>query len=175
MLPTLPTLPIFPMFPTPKKLPMLLTAASLMLCACGEHAGQDVASAGAGATWRWRAEKMEVSALSTPMVARAGRGSMIDARIEFFDSDRDETKAVGQLAVVVRFDSNEIGRQSADLAGVGGHARAWDSVTETYSMQIPLSIDPLPGRVVVLQATFEGVDGSRMTASREVRWPETAR
>jgi hypothetical protein len=26
-----------------------------------------------------------------------------------------------------------------------------------------------------LQATFEGVDGSRMTASREVRWPETAR
>jgi hypothetical protein len=154
---------------------MLLTVASLMLCACGEHAGQDVASAGAGATWRWRAEKMEVSALSTPMVARAGRGSMIDARTEFFDSDRDETKAVGQLTVVVRLDSNEIGRQSADLAGVGGHARAWDSVTETYSMQIPLSINPLPGRIVVLQATFEGVDGSRMTASREVRWPETAR
>ena len=175
MLPKLPTLHTRPMLPTPSSLPMLLTVASLMLCACGEHAGQDVASAGAGATWRWRAEKMEVSALSTPMVARAGRGSMIDARVEFFDTDRDETKAVGQLTVVVRFDSNEIGRQSADLAGVGGHARAWDSVTETYSMQIPLSIDPLPGRVVVLQATFEGVDGSRMTASREVRWPETAR
>lgn len=172
MLPTLSTLSTLA---TPPRFPMLLTVATLMLCACGEHAGQDVASAGAGATWRWRAEKMEVSALSTPMVARAGRGSMIDARIEFFDSDRDETKAVGQLTVVVRFDSNEIGRQSADLAGVGGHARAWDSVTETYSMRIPLTIDPLPGRVVVLQATFEGVDGSRMTASREVRWPETAR
>ena len=169
MLPTLST------FPMPSRLPMLLAMAALMLSACGEHPGQDVASAGAGATWRWRAEKMEVSALSTPMVARAGRGSMIDARVEFFDSDRDETKAVGQLTVIVRFDSNEIGRQSADLAGVGGHARAWDSVTETYSMQIPLSIDPLPGRVVVLQATFEGDDGSRMTASREVRWPETAR
>ena len=175
MLPMLPTLPTLSTFPMPPRLPMLLAVATLMLSACGEHAGQDVASAGAGATWRWRAEKMEVSALSTPMVARAGRGSMIDARVEFFDSDRDETKAVGQLTVIVRFDSNEIGRQSADLAGVGGHARAWDSVTETYSMQIPLSIDPLPGRVVVLQATFEGVDGSRMTASREVRWPETAR
>lgn len=169
MLPTLSTLP------TPPRLLMLVAVASLTLSACSEHAGQDVASAGAGATWRWRAEKMEVSALSTPMVARTGRGSMIDARIEFFDSDRDETKAVGQLTVIVRFDSNEIGRQSTDLAGVGGHARAWDSVTETYSMRIPLSIDPLPGRVVVLQATFEGVDGSRMTASREVRWPETAR
>jgi hypothetical protein len=27
----------------------------------------------------------------------------------------------------------------------------------------------------VVQATFDGVDGARMTASREVRWPETAK
>jgi hypothetical protein len=26
-----------------------------------------------------------------------------------------------------------------------------------------------------VQAFFEGVDGARMTASREVRWPETDR
>jgi hypothetical protein len=26
-----------------------------------------------------------------------------------------------------------------------------------------------------VQATFEGVDGARMTASREVRWPERPR
>ena len=153
----------------------VLGASLMILPACGERAGQDVATAGAGVTWRWRAEKMEVSALSTPIIAATGRGSVIDARMEFFDSDRDETKAVGELTIVVRFDGNEIGRQSADLAGVGGHARAWDSVTETYSMRIPLTIDPPPGRVVVLQATFEGVDGARMTASREVRWPETAR
>jgi hypothetical protein len=25
---------------------------------------------------------------------------------------------------------------------------------------------------VALQATFDGVDGSRMSASRDVRWPE---
>ncbi|MCX5640209.1 MAG: hypothetical protein NT059_05265 [Planctomycetota bacterium] len=155
--------------------PMFFALIAILLSACGEHAGQDVASAGAGATWRWRAEKMEVSALTTPIVARVGRSSMIDARIAFYDSERDETKALGELTVLVRFDGNEIGRQSADLAGVGGHARAWDSVTETYSMRIPLSIDPPPGRIVVLQATFDGVDGARMTASREVRWPETAR
>jgi hypothetical protein len=29
--------------------------------------------------------------------------------------------------------------------------------------------------VLVVQAFFEGVDGARMTASREVRWPETDR
>jgi len=77
--------------------------------------------------------------------------------------------------VVVRFDTNEIGRAAADLAGVGGHSRAWDSVTETYSLRVPLSIEPPPGRVLVVQASFDGIDGARMSASREVRWPETAK
>ena len=145
------------------------------LAGCSDRAGSDVAVAGAGATWRWRAERMEVSARTTPLrSAEAGRQAL-DVRIEFFDSERDETKALGQLTVVVRFDGNEVGRAAADLAGVGGHARAWDSVTETYSLRVPLAIDPPLGRVLVVQASFEGVDGARMSASREVRWPETAR
>ena len=152
-----------------------LAAAAMLPGGCADRAGKDVAVAGAGATWRWRAEKMEVSALTTPVRAVADRPAQLDARLEFFDSDRDETKAIGQLTVAVLFDSNEIGRASADLAGVGGHARAWDSVTETYSVRIQLAIDPPAGRMLVVQASFEGVDGSRMTASREIRWPETAR
>jgi hypothetical protein len=150
-------------------------AAACALAACGDRAGSDVAVAGAGATWRWRAESMELSPLSTPIQATADRRPQLDARVEFFDCERDETKALGQLTVVVLYESNEVGRAAADLAGVGGHARAWDSVTETYSLRIPLSIDPPPGRAIVLQATFEGVDGARMTATRELRWPETAR
>ena len=152
-----------------------LAALCAVSAACADRAGSDVAVAGAGATWRWRAEKMELSALSTPIRAAADRPAQLDARVEFFDSERDETKALGQLTIVALFDTNEVGRAAADLGGVGGHARAWDSVTETYSLRIPLSIDPPPGRTLVLQATFEGVDGARMTASREVRWPETAR
>ncbi len=152
-----------------------LAALCAVAAACGDRAGSDVAVAGAGATWRWRAEKMELSALSTPIRAIGDRPAQLDARVEFFDSERDETKALGQLNVVVLIDANEIGRAAADLAGVGGHARAWDSVTETYSLRIPLSIEPPPGRTLVVQATFEGVDGARMTATREVRWPETAR
>lgn len=152
-----------------------LAALCALAASCGERPGSDVAVAGAGSTWRWRAEKMELSALSTPIRATADRPAQLDARVEFFDSERDETKALGQLNVVVLIDANEIGRAAADLAGVGGHARAWDSVTETYSLRIPLSIEPPPGRTLVVQATFEGVDGARMTATREVRWPETAR
>lgn len=151
------------------------TAAAALLGGCSDRAGKDVAVAGAGATWRWRAERMEVSALTTPLRAAVDRPASLDVRIEFFDSERDETKALGELSIVVLFDGNEVGRQSADLAGVGGHARAWDSVTETYSFRMPLSIVPPAGRVVVVQASFDGVDGARMTASREVRWPETAR
>lgn len=152
-----------------------VACAAVLLAGCADRAGKDIAVAGAGTTWRWRAERMEVSALTTPLRPSADRPASLDVRIEFFDSERDETKALGELSIVARFDGNEIGRQSADLAGVGGHARAWDSVTETYSFRVPLSLVPPPGRVVVVQASFDGVDGSRMTASREVRWPETAR
>jgi hypothetical protein len=153
----------------------MLLAALPAATGCGDRAGRDVATAGAGATWRWRAVGMEVSALTTPLRARDGSPAAVDVRIEFFDSDRDETKAIGQLTVACLFDTNPVGRAAEDLAAAGGHARTWDSVTETYSVRVPLSVEPPPGRVLVVQAFFEGVDGARMTASREVRWPETDR
>jgi hypothetical protein len=127
-------------------------AAALLVGCDGQRAGRGVDSAGAGATWRWR-----------------------DARIDFFDSEGDETKAVGALSVLVLLDGTQVGRQSADLEGRGGHARAWDAATRTYSLRIPLSQVPPPGRITVVQATFEGVDGARMTASRQVRWPERSK
>ena len=149
--------------------------ASLPNAGCAERAGSDVAAAGGGATWRWRAVNMDISALSTPIRPEGGSGPMLDVRVEFFDNERDETKALGQLSVVVLLDTNEVGRAAIDLEGMGGHARSWDAVTETYAVRVPLSKEPGPGRVLVVQATFEGVDGARMTASREVRWPESAR
>jgi hypothetical protein len=148
-----------------------MAAASVLGCD-GQRAGRSVDSAGGGATWRWRAERMEVSALTTPSVPEAGAPAVLDARIEFFDSEGDETKAVGALSVVVLLDAAQVGKQSADLEGRGGHARAWDAATRSYSLRIPLSQVPAPGRVTVVQATFEGIDGARMTASRQVRWPE---
>jgi hypothetical protein len=42
---------------------------------------------------------MDVSALSTPIRPEGGRGPMLDVRAEFFDNERDETKALGQLSV----------------------------------------------------------------------------
>lgn len=155
--------------------PSALAATLVLVAGCADRPGSDVAVAGAGATWRWRAERMELSALSTPIRAAGERPAQVDARLEFFDSERDETKAIGKATVVAMFDGNEIGRAVADLADAGGHARSWDSVTETYSVPVMLSVVPPPGRMLVLQAGFEGVDGARMTASREVRWPETAR
>jgi hypothetical protein len=147
-------------------------AAALLVGCDGQRAGRGVDAAGGGATWRWRAERMEVSALTTPSVDASGAPAVLDARIEFFDSEGDETKAVGALSIVVLLDGTQVGRQSADLEGRGGHARAWDAATRTYSLRIPLSQVPPPGRITVVQATFEGVDGARMAASRQVRWPE---
>lgn len=152
-------------------LAMILAAGP---AACTDRVGQGVATAGAGSTWRWRATSMELSALSSPLRAVAAPAEL-DARVEFFDSDRDETKALGRLSVTAFFDGNPIGTAEADLADPATHARCWDSVTETYSLRMVLSVEPQPGRVVVLKSGFEGVDGARMTASREVRWPETGR
>jgi hypothetical protein len=158
-------------------LPLLgasLVAALLVACD-GQRAGRGIDASGGGATWRWRAERMDVSALSTPMVDPSGAPAILDVRLSFFDEEGDEAKAVGALSVAVLLDSTTVGRQSADLEGRGGHARSWDAATRTYSLRIPLSQIPAPGRVTVVQATFEGVDGARMTASREVRWPERPR
>lgn len=152
---------------------MAVTLAPLAACDA-QRSGRTVDTEGAGTTWRWRAEKMEVSALSTPFPAAPATGSAasIDAHVEFFDADGDETKAIGTLAVTVLFDGNQVGRMVADLEGMGGHARFWDRATRSYSLRIPLSVDPPAGRTVALRATFEGIDGSRMSASRDVRWPE---
>jgi len=170
---------------------MAVTLAPLAACDA-QRSGRTVDTEGAGTTWRWRAEKMEVSALSTPFPAAAaaaataaaaaaataaaaastGSGASIDAHVEFFDADGDETKAIGTLAVTVLFDGNQVGRMVADLEGMGGHARFWDRATRSYSLRIPLSVDPPAGRTVALRATFDGIDGSRMSASRDVRWPE---
>jgi hypothetical protein len=151
----------------------VIALASLAACDA-QRSGRMVATEGAGATWRWRAEKMEVSALSTPFPAASGAGAAasIDAHVEFFDADGDETKAIGTLAVTVLFDGNQVGRLVADLEGMGGHTRFWDRATRSYSLRIPLSVDPPAGRTVALQATFDGVDGARMSASRDLRWPE---
>ena len=142
---------------------------------CSDRPGSDVAVAGAGATWRWRAVNMEVAALTTPVVPNANRGPMLDVRISFFDSERDETKALGTLSVSVLLDGREVGSQRIDLGTLEAHQHSWDGITETYTLPVTLSAEPAPGRVLVVQAAFEGVDGSRMSASREVHWPERPR
>jgi hypothetical protein len=150
-------------------------AALAAIPACSDRPGSDVAVAGAGATWRWRAVNMEVAGLTTPMLPNAQRGPMLDVRISFFDSERDETKALGALSVSVLLDGREVGSQHVDLGTLEAHQHAWDGITETYALPTALSTEPGPGRVLVVHATFEGVDGSRMSASREVRWPERPR
>ena len=83
-------------------------AAALIVGCDGQRAGRGVDAAGAGATWRWRAERMEVSALTTASVDASGAPAVLDARIEFFDSEGDETKAVGALSIAVLLDGKPI-------------------------------------------------------------------
>ncbi|MBL9141951.1 MAG: hypothetical protein JNK53_08810 [Phycisphaerae bacterium] len=147
---------------------------TLSLTGC-EHdrPGAAIPESGAGATWRWRATAMKVSALSTPLPTASSQESSIDVRVAFFDTEHDETKAIGVLTVILTSSGVEIGRTEIPLSDQRNHQKHWDSVTETYSVRLPLAgnLEPQPGQSVEVRAVFEGEDGSLMRASRDVKWP----
>jgi hypothetical protein len=140
----------------------------------GGRPGAAIPTSGAGATWRWRAESMRVSALTTPLPPDGGRDAELDVRVAFFDTDHDETKAIGVLTVVATSAGIQLGRLEVPLGDMRSHAAHWDSVTETYSVRLPLPgrMEPQPGQVLEVRALFEGEDGALMRASRDVRWPQ---
>lgn len=153
-----------------------LTAAALALTLTGcaqDRPGAVIPESGAGSTWRWRASTMKVSALTTPLPAPSGAESSLDVRVAFFDTDLDETKAIGVLTVVLTSSGIELARQEVSLSDARSHQAHWDTVTETYSVRLPLSgrLEPQPGQTVDVRAVFEGEDGSLMRASRDVKWP----
>ena len=154
-------------------LPALLLPALLLTACGGQKSGNPVPDRGAGATWRWRAETMKVSALTTPFPATATTPASLDIRIAFFDTEGDETKAVGVLTVSVLSAGHELARQEITLTDERRHHEHWDGVTETYTITVGLggAAEPRPDQTLEIRAVFEGEDGSLMRASRDVRWP----
>lgn len=142
-------------------------------CESGRR-GAAIPTSGAGATWRWRAESMRVSALTTPLPPGTGHGAELDVRVAFFDTDQDETKAIGVLTVLATSAGIQLGRVEVPLSDLRSHAAHWDSVTETYSVRLPLpgGMEPQPGQTLEVRALFEGEDGAVMRANRDVRWPQ---
>jgi hypothetical protein len=139
--------------------------------------GSKIPEVGAGATWRWRATSMKVSALTTPFPATSGELAALDVRVTFFDKDQDETKALGTLTITVTSSGVELARSEIQLSNEYNHSQHWDSVTETYSVRLPLSggSEPQPGQTLDVRSIFEGDDGSLMKASRDVKWPRNER
>ncbi|MFO0961332.1 MAG: hypothetical protein U0625_00340 [Phycisphaerales bacterium] len=150
----------------------LLAVAPLAAGCNGGRAGRALPSEGPNATWRWRAVRMELSGLTTPLPGTGEHRSAIDARLGFFDADGDETKAVGVLTVRATLGDAVLDEETVDLAADEAHSHTWDGVTETYTVMLRFKEEPPPGRVVMVHANFVGADGSRMSGSREVRWPE---
>lgn len=160
----------------PARFAVALATATLALTLTGcvqDRPGAAIPESGAGSTWRWRASTMKVSALTTPLPAPSGAESSLDVRVAFFDTDLDETKAIGVLTVVLTSSGIELAREEVSLSDARSHQAHWDTVTETYSVRLPLSgrLEPQPGQTVDVRAVFEGEDGSLMRASRDVKWP----
>lgn len=155
-------------------------AACLLLAMTGcdrNRPGVRIPDSGAGATWRWRATSMRISALTTPLPAITGlpgqESSSIDVRVAFFDMDGDETKALGMLTLTITSAGRELARREINLSDERRHRQHWDPITETYSLRLPLigAVEPRPGQTLDVRAVFEGDDGAEMHAQRDVRWP----
>lgn len=150
---------------------LALVAGCLALPACDlARAGRQLPAEGERGSWRWRPVALELSALTTPIPASGGRGPAIDARFTFRDDGGDESKAVGVLRVWVRVGDTGLAQATVDLAATDAHARAWDGVTETYSVRLDLPREPDPGTSVNVRAKFDGADGVSLDASGDVRW-----
>lgn len=152
---------------------MALLLASVLGACDTTRPGAAIPASGAGSTWRWRASTMKVSALSTPLPMTAHEAPALDVRVAFFDTDNDETKAIGVLTVEVTSAGMQLARSEVTLSDLRQHASHWDTVTETYSVRLPLAgnLEPQPGQTLEVRAIFEGEDGSLMRASRDIRWP----
>jgi hypothetical protein len=155
-----------------------VAAVGALLAAGGcdlTRAGRELPPEGVHAPWRWRAVRMDVSALSTAIPALGERRPTVDARVVFRDDGGDETKAVGVLRISVRLDGRELASATVDLAATEAHARTWDGVTQTYAVRLTLPAEPPAGAGLAIRATFDGGDGAHMDADGEVRWPGRAR
>jgi hypothetical protein len=116
---------------------------------------------------------MKISGLTTPFPAADGNPATLDVRVAFFDTEDDETKAVGSLTVDVTGSGVSLARTEILLTDEHKHHLHWDPVTQTYSVRLTLAggSEPQPGQSIEIRANFVGEDGALMKASRDIKWP----
>lgn len=114
---------------------------------------------------------MEVSSLT-----RIGRPEQngirpVEVRVRFQDSAGDTCKAAGELKLKITRagEPGDPEERSFDLADRTIQRRLHETVTGCYSIPVFLELPGMvPGRLLRIGVEYEGIDGSRFTAQRDL-------
>ena len=114
---------------------------------------------------------MEISTLTR--VGRMNEDGLrpVEVRILFKDPTGDPCKATGELelSIMRAGEPEEPERRSIDLADPELQRRYYESVTGCYVIPVYLDLPGMiPGRLLRIGASFEGVDGAVFTARRDL-------
>lgn len=114
---------------------------------------------------------MEMSSLTRVGRIDSEGNRPIEVRLMFKDPDGDPCKASGELLLSIsRIGEPEDPEELViDLADLDVQRRYFEGVTGCYSIPIELDLPGLiPGRMLRIEADFEGVDGARFQARRDL-------
>lgn len=121
--------------------------------------------------WPWWPASMDMSSLTR--VGRVGPDGRrpIEVRLLFKDPDGDPCKASGELILTIARvgEPEDPEEREIDLADLDVQRRYFEVVTGCYAIPIELDLPGLiPGRMLRIEADFEGVDGARFQAQRDL-------
>lgn len=104
---------------------------------------------------------------------REGEMVIVEARLEFFDTERHTSRALGQVRFELRDGaqgqaSDVIDAWNIDMRDLAINAQLFDPVTRTYFIRLELERASVPEHAD-LRAYFLGVDGAELRASHRLR------
>jgi len=153
---------------------MIVCLTAALMAGCPPKAGQNGAQGANGANWPFWPTRMRFHPL-TRLVKNETTGQwVVEARIEFFDSEGANTKAAGQLAIQLfaGADSKPAGDPiqvwNQDLHDLELNHRQYDDMFHTYLFRLEVDPAKVPEQIV-LQALFVSDNGVDLDATLKLR------
>jgi len=134
------------------------------------NAADDVNTA---AIWPFWPTSMSIHPLTRLTTEDQTGRTILEARIEFLDSQGNRSKAVGQMTLAL-YNANDRSQPvhvwAQDLLEPARNQQHFDVVTRTYLLRLELDPGKFPEQAE-LRASFNSVDGQSMDAAYRIKRP----
>ena len=127
------------------------------------------------AIWPFWPTSMSIHPLTRLTTEEQTGRAILEARVEFLDSQGNRSKAVGQMSLALYNADNRaqpVHVWSQDLLQPARNQQHFDVVTRTYLLRLELDPKTFP-ETAELRASFNSVDGQSMDAVYRIKRPVT--